>query len=170
MNKNEGQRSLLWDVYGVRAVRLFLGAVFLIACMDKILHPEAFAGVVANYQILPRTMVNMVALVLPWVELLAAVCLLGSVWMPAASVTVTVLLMVFTGTLVFNMVRGLDVQCGCFSSSGGGAEAAPMWWYLIRDGGLLLVSVFLTHRSAVPVLRGSSGAGPAGYPYRRPKT
>ncbi|MGA8240229.1 MAG: MauE/DoxX family redox-associated membrane protein [Desulfobacterales bacterium] len=40
------------------ALRLLLGTVFLYASYDKILHPQAFAQAVYNYQILPDMAVN----------------------------------------------------------------------------------------------------------------
>ena len=51
-------------------VRLVLGAVFVFATIDKIRHPAAFAEVVYNYQILPEVLINISAIVFPWLELL----------------------------------------------------------------------------------------------------
>lgn len=56
-------------------LRLLLGAVFLLASFDKILHPQAFAQTVYNYQILTDGFVNLAAIMLPWLELLLGVCL-----------------------------------------------------------------------------------------------
>lgn len=46
-------------------VRLFLGAVFVYASLDKILHPQAFAEMVYNYQLLPDVLINLTAIILP---------------------------------------------------------------------------------------------------------
>ena len=40
-------------------MRLALGAVFLYASYDKILHPAAFAKAVYNYQILPDEAISL---------------------------------------------------------------------------------------------------------------
>ena len=111
----------------VRAVvfhvtRLFLGAVFLFACYDKILHPQAFAETVYNYQVLPAAAVNITALVLPWLELLLSICLITGLWLPGAVVASAGLLSIFLAALVYNQIRGLDIHCGCFSTN---ASAGP---------------------------------------------
>lgn len=121
----------LLHTWATRGLRLVLGLLFLYASYDKILHPQAFAQAVFNYQILPEAAVNLAALVLPWLELVLAVCLMLGVWLPGAAATATGLLAVFAGTLAFNLLRGLDVQCGCFSTD---AAARPAdWWTVARD-------------------------------------
>jgi uncharacterized membrane protein YphA (DoxX/SURF4 family) len=123
-------------------LRLLLGAVFLYASYDKILHPEAFAQAVYNYQILPDPAVNLVALTLPWLELLLGLCLATGFWLPGATVMSTGLLTIFIGALVFNAIRGLDVHCGCFSSQASDGPAGL--WTIARDVSFLVVSSFLT--------------------------
>jgi hypothetical protein len=62
--------------------------------------------------------------------------------MPGALLAVNGLLLVFLAALVFNMARGLDVNCGCFST---GSEAPTMstTYYLARDIGFLALGAFL---------------------------
>jgi len=98
-------------------LRLFLGVVFLYAGFVKILQPAAFAEAVYSYQIMPAALVNLTALVLPWIEIVAGLCLTAGVWLPGAVSLSTSLLGVFIGALVFNLIRGLDVHCGCFSAA-----------------------------------------------------
>lgn len=126
------------------ALRLLLGTMFLYASYDKILHPQAFAQAVYNYQILPDMAVNLTALVLPWLELLLGLCLVTGFWLPGATVASTGLLLVFIGALVFNHVRGLDIHCGCFSTDT--TDGPADLWTVARDIGFLAVSVFLTLR------------------------
>ena len=123
-------------------LRLVLGGVFLYASFDKILHPQAFSETVYNYQVLPDAAVNLVALVLPWLEFLLGLCLVTGIWMPGAVLMTTGLLLVFIGALVFNLARGLDIHCGCFSTEAGGEPVGLMT--VIRDLGFLALSVYLT--------------------------
>jgi len=123
--------------------RLFLGGIFVYASYDKILHPVPFAEIVYNYQILPDSLVNLASLFLPWLELLMGLSLILGVWLPGAVLISTVLLFVFFTTLVFNMLRGLDIDCGCFTVSAGPSSGGHMLWYLFRDGFFLLVAFFL---------------------------
>ena len=50
-------------------VRLFVGGVFIYASIDKIMHPHGFAELVNNYHILPPYLVNLMAIFLPWLEM-----------------------------------------------------------------------------------------------------
>ncbi|MFO7716165.1 cation diffusion facilitator family transporter [Desulfosarcina sp.] len=122
-------------------LRLLLGVVFLYASYDKILHPQAFAQVVYNYQILPGAAVNLAALTLPWLELLLGLCLIAGVWLPGATALSSGLLAVFIGALVFNRLRGLDIHCGCFSTESTRGPAGL--WTVLRDVGFLVVALVL---------------------------
>ncbi len=131
--------------YGLRPLfitaRLILGIVFLYASFDKILHPAAFADVIINYRILPDVLTHLTAVVLPWLEFFLGLALLLGVWLPGAVFLCNLLLVIFLGTLVFNLARGLDVYCGCFGPTVRDGSRAPMAWYVIRDG-LFLVPAF----------------------------
>jgi len=99
--------------------RLVLGVIFIYASLDKISHPQAFAQAVFNYQILPDAFINLIALVLPWLELISGCCLVLNKWIPGAVFITTILLISFISAIFFNLSRGLDVGCGCFSTAPG---------------------------------------------------
>jgi hypothetical protein len=123
--------------------RLFLGGIFVYASYDKIIHPVSFAEIVYNYQILPDVLVNLASLILPWIELLLGLSLILGVWLPGAVLICNVLLLIFFTTLLFNMARGLDIDCGCFTTSIAPSSGGHMLWYLFRDGLFLFVGLFL---------------------------
>jgi len=136
--------------------RLFLGGIFVFASYDKIIHPVPFAEIVYNYQILPDALVNLVSLFLPWLELLIGLSLILGVWVPGAVLICNLLLLAFFSTLVFNMARGLDIDCGCFTVSVGSSSGGHMFWYLFRDGFFLFVGLFLFFTSFfIRIQRGS---------------
>ena len=62
--------------------------------------------------------------------------------MPGAVLSVNGLLLVFSAALMFNITRGLDVNCGCFST---GSDIPAMFagWYLLRDMLFFAVGLFL---------------------------
>ncbi|EKD38822.1 MAG: DoxX family protein [uncultured bacterium] len=127
--------------WAFRVCRLLLGLVFVYASYDKILHPQAFAKAVFNYQLLPDAAVNLTALVLPWLELLLGLCLFFGILLPGAIVTVTGLMVVFLGALAFNQIRGLDIHCGCFSTD---TEEGPAGLgTVLRDLAFLAISLYL---------------------------
>ncbi len=51
---------------------MFLGAVFLYACFSKIVHPDQFAKIVFGYGLFPDFSINLIAVLIPWMELFAA--------------------------------------------------------------------------------------------------
>jgi uncharacterized membrane protein YphA (DoxX/SURF4 family) len=122
--------------------RLILGAIFIYAAIDKILHPEAFAKAVYNYRILPHLLINSTAIVLPWLELILGIFLVLGLFREGGVGLVTFLLLVFLGAMAFNLARGLNIDCGCFSI-GSGASGVHMGWYVLRDSLFLLPALYL---------------------------
>jgi uncharacterized membrane protein YphA (DoxX/SURF4 family) len=122
--------------------RVILGLLFLYASFDKIIHPAAFAEAVKNYQLLPPVLINLTAVILPWLELFLGLFLVLGIWTAGAALWSSVLMSVFLGTFLFNLARGLDVDCGCFSSSNAGAPASVLW-YLFRDSAFLALALFV---------------------------
>lgn len=121
--------------------RLALGGIFIYASLDKIAHPRAFAGIVANYAILPDWLVTLPALALPWLELLAGLLLVAGIWTRSAAATLSLLLLAFMLVLAFNALRGVDLSCGCFSTSAADKENA---WVLVgRDLLILLPGIVI---------------------------
>jgi uncharacterized membrane protein YphA (DoxX/SURF4 family) len=124
------------------AARLYLAWVFLMACWFKIMAPASFAMDVATYDILPLSLINAMALILPWVELFAGVMLLVGLRVRAASLLVAGMMVVFIIALGMALAKGLDMSCGCFASSG--AEEDPISYLtMLRDGGWLAVALFV---------------------------
>jgi uncharacterized membrane protein YphA (DoxX/SURF4 family) len=120
---------------------MVLGGVFILASLQKIYHPLSFAKTISNYQILPDKLVNFTAIVLPWVELILGSLLTLGKWLPGAVTLANLLLFVFFSSLVFNAMRGLNIDCGCFFT--GTAEKASIVRYLIRDAFFLLLGGYL---------------------------
>lgn len=122
--------------------RWYLGGLFVLASLHKIAVPHDFAIDVATYGILPLALVNPVAIVLPWVELVAGLMLLLGARVRAAALLVAAMVAVFLAALVIALARGLDMSCGCFASQG--AESDPISWLtVVRDLAWLGLSVLV---------------------------
>jgi uncharacterized membrane protein YphA (DoxX/SURF4 family) len=125
-------------------VQLALGALFVAAAIPKILDPPSFAHMVYNYRLLPGAVVNSMALVLPWVELLAGLALILGFWRRTAAGLTAILLLVFIGALAVNLARGNPVNCGCFDIKAKDKPRAEllseMRWTILRDMGLLALA------------------------------
>jgi putative oxidoreductase len=124
------------------AARLYLGAIFLLACWHKILHPAAFALDIATYQILPLGLVNLQAIVLPWVELAAGLMLLVGFRTRAAALLVAGMMAMFTVAIAIAVAKGLDMSCGCFASQGA-VEDPISWRTILRDTSWFLLALYV---------------------------
>jgi len=107
------------DRWAIIGLRLLVGGVFIYAAIPKILEPDAFAETVFNYQILPEILVNPVAIVLPWMELLTGAFIIIGIWLEGALIIYNLLMITFISVLAFNTARGLNINCGCFSQGSG---------------------------------------------------
>lgn len=114
------------------ALRL-VGLVFVLASLHKISAPDQFARIVDNYRILPAVLVNITAVVMPWVEMICGIFLLRGAFRGAASLVLAALTVLFIAAISFNVVRGVEFDCGCF-----GSGHTPPWRILLRDFGLLM--------------------------------
>lgn len=126
-----------WQKVVFHLARLFLAGVFIYAGWVKMRDLTAFAGHIAAYQILPYAGNYLVAATLPYIEFLAGVLLLLNRRIRPALVVLGGLLLVFMAALASVLVRGLEIDCGCFDPGGGqdvSAETA-LW----RDAGLLVL-------------------------------
>ena len=135
----KGFQRIINNRYTILVFRLVLGGIFIYASLDKIAHPEQFAKIVYNYKILPHSLINIFAIILPWVELICGVFLLVGIFMESSSAILSLLLVVFIIALSVNFLRGLDINCGCFSTNPKGKEEGAV--LLIRDLVLLAIGL-----------------------------
>ena len=125
------------------AARLLLAAIFFYAAIPKIGDPAAFARDIGNYRLIPAEMFSPIAVTLPWIELVAAACLVLGVWTRGAALVCALLLAAFTAGTVAAVVRGLNIECGCFGQSSGGGGDAVGWGTVLRDVAFLAPAVLL---------------------------
>ena len=107
----------------------------------KVVDPAAFALAIKNYQLLPAGLIDPLAYWLPWLELVCGVGLLIGPVKRGAAVLICGQLLVFVAALVFNLWRGLDVDCGCFGSGGADSHASQAIWRDLAFLALALASL-----------------------------
>ena len=127
--------------------RIALGVIFIAASWHKILDPDSFARSIYNYQVLPATWINGLAIFLPWLELVAGLAL---ILVPAlrrgANLLILVLLIAFTSAIALNLYRGVDISCGCFSKDGKGQRIGSQ--KIAENSGMIAASAFLLFAEA----------------------
>jgi len=104
-----------WKVAGVVA-RLLVGGMFVFAAYGKIQDPAKFAEEVRAYQLAPTITTNAVAIVVPWIEMFSAGLLIVGLWRREARLIIFGLMVAFTIMKIITEVRGLDINCGCWSN------------------------------------------------------
>ncbi len=136
-------RRWLGSEWLVTRVQIALGIFFVVAALPKLADPPSFAHMVYNYRLLPGPLVNLFALVLPWLELLSGVALLLGVWSRTGAAVLGVLVLLFVAAISVNLLRGNAIECGCFDVRDLGKPVAErladMRWDLFRDLGMLVM-------------------------------
>ena len=117
-------------------IRIALGSLFLYSSLPKIRHPYDFLSDVYSYEIVGRQLGLLVAMVLPWAELLTGICLLGGIFVGGALLMSIGMAVMFTFVISWALYQGLNISCGCFGS---GTEKIT-YLTLIRAIGILLAS------------------------------
>ncbi len=127
--------------------RLVLGLLFVYAGAIKIWDvggmqwsAPQFAADIANFRLVGGDFAILLAIFLPWVEIVAGVALILRRLYPGALAVLTGLMLVFTGAVASALARGLDVRCGCFGKAGAETDL-PL--ALARDLVLLGALLFL---------------------------
>ena len=125
-----------------------LGAVFVYASLDKIWKPAEFARIVYHYQLIgpsptvPPIVPNVFAVALPWIELVAGLCLIFNVWRREAAAAIAALLVLFLFAVGYALRRGIDIaNCGCFTVSESGRQLGAS--LLVGDAIMLVAALFL---------------------------
>jgi uncharacterized membrane protein YphA (DoxX/SURF4 family) len=112
-------------------IRTVLGSVFLYACAAKIIHPAAFASIIAEYQLLPAFLVAPTAVTLPWLEALCGMALVCGRFEKGAALLVGLMMAIFIGITLYNGYRGLNIACGCFSLAA--TEPTDIGLHILRN-------------------------------------
>lgn len=128
--------------YLTLAGRLLIGGLFIYASVYKIFDPLGFAASIRNYGILPVEWSNVVALTLPWVEMIVGVFLIIGVQTKSSALLTTGMLGIFLGAIVYAFSIGLDIDCGCFSSATSSPGRVGLY-HIVRDSAFFVVSLFI---------------------------
>lgn len=132
-------RRVIDNDFLTMASRLIVGGIFIYAAIYKIADPLDFAGKIWNYHLAPGSLINLSALVLPWVEILVGLGLIFGLLYRGSALLVNGMTIMFMFALTYAVARGLDIECGCFKSGEAGTGSAQE--ALIRDVGLLALTL-----------------------------
>lgn len=108
-------KDLLSNKYLQITLRVVLGAIFIFASYGKLFSPADFAKAILRYEFLPIYFVNLLAIIMPWLEFIVGLMLIFGIFKKASSMLAGISLVVFLIALISAYARGLDISCGCFS-------------------------------------------------------
>ena len=130
----------------------YLGFTFIAASLDKIVDPYSFSDSIRDYEITPYWINNLVAIFLPWLELICGLILFLSFFkifnkfglFDTSNNLIIIMLIWFIFMLTIAWLRGLDIDCGC-----GLAEKTTPLDRLIEDIALLIASFIIKFRDKI---------------------
>ncbi|WP_320040367.1 MauE/DoxX family redox-associated membrane protein [uncultured Desulfobacter sp.] len=123
-------------------LRLLLGGAFIFASWHKIVSPDQFATILYGYAVFPHQMINVLAIVMPFVELVCGITLIIGRFKRSGLLLINAMLVGFILLISFNLIRGHEFDCGCFSLG----ETKGTWssiWLLVRDVVMLGAGIYL---------------------------
>lgn len=126
--------------------RLLASGVFAFAALSKLPDPTATHLAVYQYRILSWETSELFALLLPWLELVAA----AGLWIPRVALGActlnAALNLLFLGAIGSALFRDLDISCGCFGASNQLGGLLPR---LFEDVLLLSVNLMLMRDAVI---------------------
>ena len=140
-------RNYLWSMSklqkrlcdtGIWCVCLLLAGIFVVSSLHKFQDPSAFAGLISKNVDLPQHFVGFMAIGLPCFELSLAIVLLISKAQRAALVLAVAALVFFSAIISLNLLKGLEVPCGCFSNQ----NEPATWWSVARNLLFIALAMF----------------------------
>lgn len=158
-------KKILTSEYLALLLRLYIGSIFIYASLSKITDPAIFAENIAAYRIMPYWGINLVAVILPWMELICGFFLIIGMRTRATALVLAGLLFVFTLFVIINIFRGSPISCGCFDNVGepiGWAKVAQnTGWFIMTLMIIFFDSIYQLHMGRLFPKRGMVSLAPA---------
>jgi len=126
-------KRMIRSEYLAFALRIYLGYFFIYASLSKIPHPAQFAEAIADYRLIPYMSLNLGAVILPWIELVAGLFLIIGFKSRSSIIVIGLLLIMFDVMILINMYRGAPINCGCYDIVG-----EPIGWKKVLENALML--------------------------------
>jgi len=140
--------KILSNKYFLIILRLIVGGFFVFASLDKLMNQEAFARAIYNYKFLPDIFINIFAIIIPYIELIAGLLLIAGIFKRGSSFLISFMLVIFIIALSQAYAKGLDINCGCFSLETVG-QKDDILLRIVEDILLLIASIIIYIKSKI---------------------
>ncbi|WP_407308976.1 MauE/DoxX family redox-associated membrane protein [Desulfosporosinus sp. SB140] len=119
-------------------LRVLLAGIYIFAGGSKLFNLYLFkATILAYYPFLPALIALLIAIVFPWLEILAGLSLVLNWKSKYSSIFLLLLSLVFLIQITLNYSNVLPYGCGCFGF--GGPEKISLY-YVLRDFFILILA------------------------------
>ncbi len=135
-------KKILKNKYLLLVCRIIIGFIFIYAGMEKISDPSGFARAINNYKLLPFSLINIAALILPWIEVTTGILLIFGIKVKENAFIISAMLGIFIIAIVISLFRGLNIDCGCFGTLSGTKVGIMK---LIENTLMLLTGILLVY-------------------------
>lgn len=127
-------RHIVMSKYLALVLRICVGSVFIYASMSKIPYPAQFAEATASYRLVPYWLLNLGAVILPWVEFVCGLFLVIGFMTRASAILIACMMILFNVMVLINMIWGAPITCGCYDTVG-----EPIGWRKILENVIMLI-------------------------------
>ena len=143
----------------VWAARLGVAITFVVAAVPKVIELEAFALDIRNYQVFPEWSLYLLAAIVPMFELVGAAAIVSGRerWVRSGALVLGSLTAAFVALVASVIVRGIDLQCGCFGQDAAASSVGVPT--LVRD--VVLLAAIMIAACPVPPRGASRSAAPS---------
>ena len=127
--------------------RFIVGIIFIYASVYKIYDPCDFAKAINGYKILPPQLINLQAVLLPWMEIICGILIIQGKFSKSASILIIGMLVMFMSAIGFNLLQGVEFDCGCFAAKKDICDSITAWF--VKEKGHLFSQI----RAACDLIR-----------------
>lgn len=110
-------KKILSNPVLILILRLIIGYIFITYGIGKISNPGKFANEIANYSLFPESLLNIFAIILPWLEVIVGIMVTLGMRLKSSSFIAGLLMISFIFAVLWAIAMGLDINCGCSSTN-----------------------------------------------------
>ena len=126
------------------AVRVFIGALFVVAGAMKVGHFNELAAAIAGYRLLPQPIVAPLAVLLPFFEIGLGLYLIAGLFTRTAAIVAAIAFVIYAGAIASAVIRNIPASCGCFGPQD---PARADWPHVLVDLALAAVCALVAWRA-----------------------
>ena len=121
------------------ALRLSLGLPLVVSGLAKLIDLAHFREILQHQWLLSSNLADLVAVTLPWLELLLGLCLVIGIWLDSSSFLAGFLCLALSAAAGIALTGAGSVECGCLGTL---SQARVSWLHLLVN----LVGMGISYR------------------------